>query len=218
MTSLPLIETVVNLVLTILRDGGLPALVALMAVESFGIPPLPSEVILPFAGFLVWEGHYSFVAAVLAALVGSLVGSYVAYAVGRWGRHLLVTGPTFLRLDPRHLDRMDDWFRRHGEGTVLVSRLLPVVRSYMSYPAGASRMEPARFGVFTAVGATPFIVAFVYAGVLLGASWTTIVPYLQYADDAAIGVIVIGLVGLAARWRGWIGGRTAARSPPDHSE
>lgn len=217
MTSLPLIETVVSFVLAVLREGGLPALIALMAVESFGIPPLPSEVILPFAGFLVWEGHYSFVAAVLAALVGSLIGSYVAYAVGRWGRQLLVAGPTFLRLEPRHLDRMDDWFRRHGESTVLVSRLLPVVRSYISYPAGAARMEPARFGVFTAVGATPFIAAFVYAGVLLGASWETIVPYLQYADDAAIVVLVAGAIWLFARWRRGRGTR-ADPPPPAHSE
>lgn len=218
MTSLPIIETVVSFVLTVLQDGGLPALVALMAVESFGIPPLPSEVILPFAGFLVWEGHYSFPAAVLAALVGSLIGSYVAYAVGRWGRRLLVTGPSFLRLEPRHLDRMDDWFRRHGESTVLVARLLPVVRSYISYPAGAARMEPVRFGGFTAVGATPFIAAFVYAGVLLGASWDTIVPYLQYADDAAIVVIVVGAVWFVARWRGWIGPHGDRGSPPIHSE
>lgn len=219
MTSLPIIETVVSFVLTVLQDGGLPALIALMAVESFGIPPLPSEVILPFAGFLVWEGHYSFLAAVLAALLGSLIGSYASYAVGRWGRHLLVTGPTFLRLEPRHLERMDDWFLRHGEGTVLASRLVPVVRSYISYPAGAARMEPVRFGVFTAVGATPFIAAFVYAGVLLGASWDTIVPYLQYADDAAIAVILVGGIWLLARWRGWWGARRAASPPPpDHSE
>lgn len=200
MTSIPLVETVVNFVLTALRVGGLPALVGLMAVESFGIPPIPSEVILPFAGFLVWEGDYSFAAAVLAALAGSLIGSYVAYAVGRWGRQWLISGPTFLRLEPRQLDRMDDWFRRHGEGTVLVARLLPVVRSYVSYPAGAARMEPARFGVFTAVGAVPFLAAFIYAGVLLGASWESIVPYLQYADDAAIAVIVVGVVWIAGRW------------------
>lgn len=200
MVSIPIVETVVNFVLTALRDGGLPALVALMLVESFGIPPIPSEVILPFAGFLVWQGDYSFAAAVLAALAGSLVGSYIAYAVGRWGRQLLIAGPSWLRLDPRHLDHMDDWFRRHGQGTVLVSRLLPVVRSYISYPAGAARMAPARFGVFTLIGATPFVAAFIYAGVLLGASWDRIVPYLQYADDAAIAALVLGAIGLGWRW------------------
>lgn len=200
MTSIPLVETVVNLILTVLRDGGLPALVGLMAVESFGIPPIPSEVILPFAGFLVWNGDYSFAAAVLAALAGSLIGSYVAYAVGRWGRHLLVEGPAFLRLEPRHLDRMDEWFRRRGEWTVLVARLLPVVRSYVSYPAGAARMEPVRFGVFTLIGAVPFVAGFIYAGVLLGSRWDSIVPYLQYADDAAIAVIVVGVAWLALRW------------------
>lgn len=210
MSSLPIVETVVNFVLAALRDGGLPALVGLMLIESFGIPPIPSEVILPFAGFLVSQGDYSFAAAVLAALAGSLVGSYLAYAVGRWGRHLLVSGPKFLRLEPRHLERMDDWFRRRGESTVLIARLLPVVRSYISYPAGTARMEPVRFGVFTLVGATPFVAAFVYAGVLLGPSWDRIVPFLQYADDAAIAAIVVGAVWLG--WR-WYAKRAASQAP-----
>ncbi|MCI4336824.1 MAG: DedA family protein [Thermoplasmata archaeon] len=209
MSAFPLVETVVNAILTLLMEGGLPALIVLMAVESFGIPPIPSEVILPFAGFLVAEGHYSFAAAVLAALVGSMIGSFAAYAVGRWGRNLLTSGPSFLRLDPEQLDRMDSWFTRHGQVTVLVARLLPIVRSYISYPAGTARMEPIRFGAFTAVGATPFLAAFIYVGVLLGSRWAQILPYLQYADDAAIVVIVAGAAFLLLRWRRSRNRRTA---------
>lgn len=201
MSSIPIVETVVNLIITIMQAGGLPALIALMAVESFGIPPLPSEVILPFAGFLVAEGTYPFAGAVGAALLGGVVGAYASYAVGRWGRHLLVQGPRFLRLDPKHLDAMDRWFARRGEGTVLVARLLPVVRSYISYPAGAARMQPTRFGIYTAVGATPFTAAFIYAGYLLGNDWSRIVPYLQDADYAAVALIILGVLYLALRWR-----------------
>ena len=96
---------------------------------------------------------------------------------------------------------MDDWFQRRGEGTVLVARLIPVVRSYISYPAGTSRMSPSRFGLYTAIGATPFTVAFIYAGVLLGNEWDRLVPYLQLADYAAVGLIVVGLIYLVIRWR-----------------
>jgi membrane protein DedA with SNARE-associated domain len=211
LSSLPIVETVLNVIIAVLNAGGLPALLALMAVESFGIPPLPSEVILPFAGFLVAEGSYPFAGAFAAALAGGVIGAYAAYAVGRWGRHLLVSGPRFLRLQPRHLAAMDEWFRRRGEGTVLVSRLLPVVRSYISYPAGTAEMEPVRFGAYTAVGAAPFTVALLYAGMVLGDHWSVVVPYLQYADYAAVVLIVIGLAYLAIRW-----GRPARqRRPPD---
>ena len=212
MSAIPLVETVVNLIIAVMQAGGLPALIALMAVESFGIPPLPSEVILPFAGFLVAEGTYPLVGAIAAALLGGVIGAFASYAVGRWGRHLLVAGPRFLRLDPRHLDSMDRWFARRGEGTVLLARLLPVVRSYISYPAGAARMEPTRFGVYTAIGATPFTAAFIYAGVLLGKDWSQIVPYLQIADYAAVGLIVVGVIYLAYRWR-----RGPASAPPSNA-
>jgi membrane protein DedA with SNARE-associated domain len=203
MSAIPIVETVVNVIQAVMLEGGLLALIALMAVESFGIPPLPSEVILPFAGFLVATGAYSLPAAVLAALLGGVIGSYAAYAVGRWGRHWLTTsrlGP--LRLDAKHLDSMDRWFARRGESTVLIARLLPVVRSYISYPAGTARMEPARFGLFTVSGATPFTIALVYAGFLLREHWTAVVPILQDADYAAVGAIVLLLGYIVLRWKG----------------
>ncbi len=96
---------------------------------------------------------------------------------------------------------------------MLVGRLLPVVRSYISYPAGTSRMEPARFGLYSAIGATPFTAAFIYAGFLLGKDWSQIVPYLQLADYAAVALIVIALVYLFLRWRNLIGpGATRPRA------
>ncbi|MCI4330539.1 MAG: DedA family protein [Thermoplasmata archaeon] len=203
MVSIPIIETVVNLITTVMTTVGLPALVALMIVESFGIPPLPSEIILPFAGFLVWSGQYSFGAAVVAAVLGGVIGSYLAYAVGRYGRHLVV-GTGALKLDPKHLASMDRWFAQKGEGTVLVARLIPIIRSYISYPAGTARMEPVRFGAYTAVGATPFTVALIYAGVLLGKNWSNILPYFRILDYFAAVIVVGGLLYVALRWRGTI--------------
>ncbi|HZY70331.1 MAG TPA: DedA family protein [Thermoplasmata archaeon] len=204
MVAIPIIETVVGAIMTVMVTIGLAGLLALMAVESFGIPPLPSEIILPFAGFLIFQGTYSWPLAFLAALAGGVVGSYIAYAIGRWGRRYLVQGPKFLRLNPAHLAAMDSFFVRHGEGTVLLSRMVPVIRSYISYPAGAAKMEPVRFGLYTAVGATPFTLALMYAGYLLGHSWADIVPYFQKADYAAVAVIVLAIAYVALRWRGVI--------------
>lgn len=221
MLSLPIIETVVSVITALMTAGGLLALVFLMTVESFGIPPLPSEIILPFAGFLIAEGTFSWPGAFLAALVGGVLGSYLAYAVGRWGRHWLERPTGRLRLDPKHLALMDDWFKRHGEGTVIIARMLPVVRSYISYPAGTARMEPIRFGIYTVVGATPFTLALLYAGYVLRSNWGILQPYFRIADYIGAALILGGLVYLALRWKnvvtpGWPP-RRVRRSEPSPS-
>ena len=206
MVSLPIVETVVSFIQTAMTVGGLAALVGLMAVESWGLPPLPSEVILLFGGFLIFQGTFSWPGAILAAMAGGLIGSYVAYAVGRWGRKWVAgSGTGRFRLDPKHLETMDRWFARHGEGTVIIARLLPIVRSYVSFPAGTARMNPVRFGVYTLVGAFPFTVALLYVGYVLEAHWSAIVPYFNYADYAAVAVIVLLLGYIALRWRNVIG-------------
>jgi membrane protein DedA with SNARE-associated domain len=169
-----------------------------MAVESFGLPPIPSEVILPFTGFLVAEGTFPFGGALAAALAGGLLGAYAAYAVGRWWRHRITgIGIGHLRLQQRHLDRMDRFFARHGELTVGVSRLVPVVRSYISYPAGTAEMEPARFGVYTLLGSIPFAVALIYAGVVLQSDWTVVSSYFSVLDYALIALVVVVVVYIA---------------------
>jgi membrane protein DedA with SNARE-associated domain len=202
MISLPIIETVVGFITTVMASGGLVALVLLMAVESFGIPPLPSEIILPFAGFLVATQVYSWPGAILAALLGAIIGSYFAYAVGRFGRRWLEAPRGVLSLDPKHLAMMDRWFARHGEGTVIVARMLPIVRSYISYPAGTAKMEPVRFGVYTFIGVIPFTFGLIYAGFVLGSNWTIIAGYFRIADYFAAGAIALLLVYVALRWRG----------------
>ena len=222
LVALPIIETVVSVITTLMTVGGLAALVLLMTIESFGIPPLPSEIILPFGGFLIATGVYSWPGAIGAALLGGVIGSYIAYAVGRWGRKWLERPTGRLRLDPRHLAMMDRWFARHGEGTVLIARLLPVVRSYISYPAGTARMEPVRFGVYTLVGATPFTVALIYAGYILGSNWSILESGFRVADYFAAAAIVGIGVYIALRWRNVITSgfpprlaRRAAEPAPD---
>jgi membrane protein DedA with SNARE-associated domain len=206
MLSLPVIETLVSVVTTTMTAGGLVALLLLMVVSSFGIPPLPSEVILPFAGFLVFSGAYTWPGAVVAALGGALLGAYIAYAVGRWGRHLLERPSGIVRLDPKHLRTVDGWFARHGEGTVILSNMIPFVRGYISYPAGTARMAPARFGVYTVLGNAPYTLALIYTGYYLGQRWTIIQSYFHIADYIVIAALVVLLVWIALRWNGVLAG------------
>ena len=193
--SFSLVGTAVDLIVVVLSTVGLAGLFGLMAVESFGIPPLPGEVILAFAGFLVAQGTFPLVGTVLAALAGGLAGSFAGYAIGRWGRHRLTeVGIGALRLEERHLARMDAFFARRGELTVAVARLIPLARAYISYPAGTARMDPVRFAVYTVVGATPFTLGLLYAGFVLRSNWQTVTRYFHALDYAAVAVIAVGVV------------------------
>lgn len=193
--TISIVGSLADLVITVMTYIGLPGLFLLMAVESFGIPPLPSEVILPFAGFLVAEGVFGLDATIFAALAGGLTGAFIAYAVGRWGREWLArrtSGP--LHFDPKSMARVDDWFARRGEVTVAVTRLVPVIRSYISYPAGFARMKPWKFGVYTLLGSIPFTLAFLYAGIRLQGSWTIIQSYFGALDIVFIALVLAAVV------------------------
>lgn len=187
-----IVGSLVWAIVTVLTWVGLPGLFALMAVESFGIPPIPSEVILPFTGFLIAQGTFPFGGAVAVAIVGALVGAYAAYALGRWARERITgIGLGRLRLEEQHLQRVDQYFARYGEVTVSIGRLVPIVRAYISYPAGAAEMKPSRFGIYTVIGSIPFTLALVYAGMLLGSSWSVVSSYFSYLDYALIACVVL---------------------------
>ena len=212
MSTFPIIEEVVSGITWVLRLGGYPGLFGLMTVESFGIPPIPSEVILPFTGFLVAMGVMTFGGALATAEAGALVGAFLAYAVGRWGRDWITTrAPRRLRLDPRHLVRMDEWFARHGEAIVAIARLLPIVNAYVSYPAGTAQMKLVKFGAFTVAGGIPFIAGLIYAGILLRSRWNILVPYFNYADYAIVVAVALFLTWVFLRWHREY---RLARAPP----
>ncbi len=207
--SFSLIGSLVGAITLVLAALGLWGLFALTTVESFGIPPIPSEVILPFAGFLVADGTYSFGAAFLVSLVGGLAGAFAAYAVGRWWRsHLVGLGIGRLRLRERELARVDGWFARHGEVTVTLARFVPFFRSYISYPAGTARMSPARFGLYTLLGTAPWNFGLIYAGFVLRSHWSVIVAVLEPFDYAfaaliALGVVYLVLIAAGVLEQGW---------------
>jgi membrane protein DedA with SNARE-associated domain len=209
--------TVFSLILTVMGAIGLAGLFALMAVESFGIPPLPSEVILPFAGVLIVRGAPGFTwPSVLAvALSGALVGALAAYELGRrGGRALVHRWGARAGLDEKLLDRSHRYFEEHGRGTVGVARMIPLLRAYISYPAGAAKMDRTSFALFTLLGSLPFCVLMIYLGTVLGSQFTRLQPYFDYLDIVVIVAVAALLALLALRWRRGRLTRSTAAPPP----
>ncbi len=162
-----------------------------MAVESVNIP-LPSEVILPYGGYLVSTGRLEFYSAVMAGTVGGTVGSALSYYIGlRGGRPLLVRYGRYIGFSVKHLETADRWFERYGEATVFFARLMPVVRTFISLPAGIAGMNFKRFLAYTFLGSLPWSLLLTYAGLTLGQNWQAIKPWFHRLD-------VLMVLGMAA--------------------
>jgi membrane protein DedA with SNARE-associated domain len=169
----------------------------LVALETI-VPPIPSEVILPLAGFLAAQGHFSAGGLVLAATAGSLGGALAFYALGsalgeRRALHLLQRYGRWILLDEHDLETAHDWFKRRGAWAVLVGRLVPAVRSYVSLPAGLARMPLVGFVVLTAAGSGAWNAILIGAGWLLGERWQDVGGYVQPLGRA-VPIVVLGLV------------------------
>ena len=186
-----------------------------MAIES-AMVPLPSELILPFAGFMISDpaqieplthGPWSFWIVVIVATLGNTLGSLVAYAIGAWGgRPFLERYGKYLLIRPHEIEIADRFFRDHGAITVFVGRLLPIVRTFISFPAGVTRMPLGRFIAYSTAGAVPWSIALVFAGTQLGVHWVDIRHALQPFDMLIAVLVVLGLV-LLLWWRLGMPGR-----------
>ncbi len=196
-------ESVVTTTWHLVRDGGLPAVFLLMALGSACVP-IPSEVVLLFAGFAVADpggsgagahGHHlTMTGVVLAALLGTLVGSWVAYAIGRGGRlELMERHGHLVHMGPAQIARADRWFQRYGDPAVLFGRLIPLVRAFVSLPAGMARMPLVRFSVLTVIGSIPWVLALAFAGEALGGNWTSVRRGFEYVDYAIVALVVVGI-------------------------
>ncbi|MFQ5778924.1 MAG: DedA family protein [Terriglobia bacterium] len=192
-----------QLILAVISAGGYAGIVALMAVESACIP-LPSEIIMPYAGYLVGEGRFGLWWVGIAGAVGCNLGSAVAYTVGaRGGRPLIARYGGYVLITRRDLEWAERWFARYGEATVFFSRLLPVIRTFIALPAGIARMNLLRFHLYTFLGSLPWCLGLAYLGLQFGEHWQeSIQPYFHKFD------LVIGLLLLLAvvwfginRWR-----------------
>ena len=169
---------------------GYGGVVLLMAIESACIP-LPSEIIMPFSGYLVSTGEMNLWLVGLAGAVGCVLGSIVAYYAGAWGgRPFIEKYGKYILISHHDLDLADRWFQRHGDITIFVGRLLPVIRTFIAFPAGVARMNLWRFNLYTFVGSYIWSVGLAWIGMKLGEHWNTLGVYF-HRFDAAIGVILL---------------------------
>ena len=198
-----LLSLVSQFILAVISAAGYLGIVLLMAVESACIP-LPSEIIMPFSGYLAGQGRFTLWGVAVAGAVGCNLGSAVAYYVGaRGGRPWLERYGRYALITRRDLEWADGWFARYGEATIFFARLLPVIRTFIALPAGIARMNVWRFHLYTFLGSLPWCWVLAWLGLKFGEQWQeTIHPWFEKFD------VVIGLVLLAGvawfvwnRWR-----------------
>lgn len=180
---------------------GLLAVFILMALESACIP-IPSEVTMLYAGYLVSQGDVSFIGIVAAGVFGNLFGSWIIYAVGAsGGRSLLLHHGRWFGVKPKHVDHADKWFDHYGNRAVFIGRLLPIIRTFISLPAGVSRMPIMPFTLYTFLGCIPFVTALAAIGVALGPHWEKAHHILEYGNYIIAATIIGFVLWMFLRWR-----------------
>ena len=208
-----LTDPLVQFAVDVIDKLGLPGVFVLMLAESACIP-IPSEATMLFAGFNVSDGEYSLFAAVTVGVVANVVGSWIAYAVGYYGRiDILEKHGAKLHIKPSHLAWADRWFERYGDATVFFSRMLPIIRTFISLPAGVAKMPFWRFTLLTALGCIPWVFMLTFIGKQAGDNWETWKDNLHYVDYAVLAAIILGVIWLFVRRRRTSGGEPAADAP-----
>jgi membrane protein DedA with SNARE-associated domain len=202
-----MLSSISNWITRTIADHGLVAVFGFMLLESACIP-VPSEVIMLYAGYLVSVGKLGLIAAVAAGVAGNLAGSLLAWWAGSaGGRDLILRYGRFIHVTEARLGMADRWFERHGERTVLISRCLPLIRTFISLPAGIAKMPVRRFALYTTVGCVPWVLALTLLGDVVGKNWETLHTRLAFLDYAVVAAAVAALAWLAVR------ARRGARSP-----
>ena len=204
-----LLEPLFSAVIDVLNQGGVWAVFFLMILESACIPA-PSELIMLYAGYLVasdqvsgvsqqWQG---FVLVVVAGVAGNLIGSLIAWQIGAsGGRTLLERHGKWFHISTKHLDWADSWFERHGPGTVFWTRVMPIIRTFISLPAGVARMPLHQFTLYTLLGCIPWVAMLGAIGWAMGDQWEKARDLLHYGDYLMVVAILAGLTWLVLRRR-----------------
>jgi len=196
-----ILEVLTAFIVATISTLGYGGIVLLMAIESACIP-LPSEIIMPFSGYLVYTGRFNIWLVAVAGAWGCVVGSLVAYWVGMYGgRPLIEKYGKFVLVSKHDLDLADRWFDRFGEVIVFVSRLLPAIRTFIAFPAGVARMNLKKFIIYTFAGSLPWCLGLAYVGQKLGERWDKDprLKTLFHRFDFVIGIVIV----LAAAWWIW---------------
>ena len=191
-----ILAVLIQFITHVIDLGGYSGIAVLMGIESACIP-LPSEIIMPFAGYLVYLGHMKLVWAATAGAIGCNLGSVVAYWIGaKGGRPLVERYGRWVLMNQHDLDRMTWFFNKYGSVTVILARLLPIVRTFIAFPAGIAKMPQFKFHIYTFVGSWPWCYALAYAGRRLGEKWHTDPRFEEAFHRFHLGMEVIILVGI----------------------
>ncbi|OPY23946.1 MAG: hypothetical protein A4E26_00609 [Methanobacterium sp. PtaU1.Bin097] len=197
-----IIETVTNFAIYLIEDLGYWGVFIGMTLESACIP-LPSEVIMPLSGFVVYRGEMSLLGITIVGAVGNLIGSWIAYFVGlKGGRPFLEKYGKYVLISPKKLDMAHEWFDKYGHEAVLISRVLPIIRTFISLPAGIAEMDLKKFSIYTFLGSLPWCFVLAYIGFMLGPKWNIIEEYFHYMDIVVVIAVVILAIYLVHKyWR-----------------
>ncbi|MDO5851609.1 MAG: DedA family protein [Methanobacteriaceae archaeon] len=189
-----IIELLSNFVIYLIETFGYWGIFITMTLESACIP-FPSEIIMCFAGFVVHNGKLDFLSIVLVGTLGNLVGSIIAYYIGLiGGRPLLEKYGKYIFITKNKLDLADRWFNKYGNATVFFSRVLPIIRTFISLPAGIAKMDIKKFIVYTTIGAFPWCLLLAYIGIQLGTHWMIVKDYFHILDLIIVIFAVIFII------------------------
>lgn len=195
-----IVEPVVDVATEFIGSAGVVGVFVLMTLESACIP-VPSEAIMLFAGFSVSKGEMTLFGIVAAGVLGNLAGSWIAYGVGYFARLDLLERNRLIHISPKHLKWADDWFKRYGDVTVFFTRMLPIIRTFISLPAGVAKMPFWRFSGFTLLGSIPWVLMLALVGRSVGDNWEQWRHNLGYLDYVVLAAIVAGVAYLLIRRR-----------------
>jgi membrane protein DedA with SNARE-associated domain len=207
-----ILTNIANFIIAVISTGGYAGIALLMAIESACIP-LPSEIIMPFAGYLVHTGQLNLFWVATAGAIGCNLGSIPAYWLGAWGgRPAVERFGKYILLSRHDLDRTEHYFQRYGGITVLVARLLPVVRTFIALPAGIARMPQLRFHLYTFLGSWPWCFVLAYVGMKLGDRWDSDPRFKAIFHRFHLGVELVLVAGIV--WFLWTHWKNRMRTNP----
>lgn len=183
-----------QIVESIITKLGYPGIMIASALESACIP-LPSEIIFPFSGYMVFKKVFTFWGVIFWGMVGQILGSVIAYVVGYYGAiPVLKKYGKYVFIKEHDIDNAHKWFEKYGDAAIFWSRVLPVIRTFISLPAGIAKMNFWKFLIYTIIGCLPWLIALTYAGVYLGANWLEVKDFLFKFKEVIIVILVIGII------------------------
>ena len=189
-----ILATIAAFIIATISALGYGGITILMAIESANIP-LPSEIIMPFSGFLVAQGRFNLWSVGLSGAIGCVIGSILSYWLGMiGGRPLIEKYGKYILISHHDLDLADSWFQKRGELTVFIGRLLPIIRTFISFPAGIAKMRFWRFVIYSFLGSFPWCLVLAYVGQKMGENWENLRSYFHDFDYLILGLIVLGII------------------------